>query len=57
MIEDCERLNMIQSKGDSSTHLLSKKGRENFSGIKKSCGCTLGEKCKCVKQSTGGIDY
>ena len=35
MIEDCERLNMMQGKGDSSTHLLSKRGGKNFSGIKK----------------------
>ena len=55
MIEDCDRLNMRQKKGDSTTHILSDKGRKNFSEIKKWCGHVLGEKCNC--KSTGGIDY
>ena len=45
MVEDCERLNMMQSKGDSSVHLLSLTGKENFSKIKKLCGCSMGERC------------
>ena len=46
MIEDCDRLNMRQKKGDSTTHLLSKRGKFNFDQIKKSCGCVLG-RCSC----------
>ena len=49
MIEDCDRLNMRQKKGDSTTHILSDKGRKNFSEIKKACGHVLGEKCNCVR--------
>ena len=45
---------MRQKKGDSTTHILSDKGRKNFSEIKKACGHVLGEKCNC--KSIGGID-
>ena len=56
MVEDYDKLNLMQSKGGSTTHLLSLEGKRRFSEIRKSCGCVFGEKCKC-KQSTGGIDY
>ena len=34
-------------KGDISTHMFSKQGKENYGLILKSCGCQLGEKCNC----------
>ena len=47
MVEDCEKLNLIQSKGGSTVHLLSLDGKRRFSEIRKACGCVFGEKCTC----------
>ena len=47
MVEDCEKLNLLQSRGGSTVHLLSLDGKRLFSEIRKACGCVFGEKCTC----------